>query len=57
MFALIGVLLIVDFKQVSRDSKAAPLLGYSNLTGALSPLRSQIAGVCCVAAAFLFWFA
>jgi len=24
MFALIGVLLIVDFKQVSRDSKAAP---------------------------------
>jgi drug/metabolite transporter (DMT)-like permease len=57
MFALFGALLIVAAKQVNRDSKAAPPLGYSNLTGRLSPLGSQVAGVCCLVAALLWWFA
>ena len=56
MFALFGVLLIVAAKQVSLDSKAAPPVGYSNLTGHLSPLGSQVAGACCVLAALLCWF-
>jgi drug/metabolite transporter (DMT)-like permease len=57
MFALFGVLLIVAAKQVSRDSKAAPPLGYSNLTPRLSLLKSQVAGACCLFAALLCWFA
>jgi len=57
MFALFGGLLIVAAKQVSRDSNAAAPLGYSNLTGRLSPWGSQVAGACCLVAALLCWFA
>jgi hypothetical protein len=56
MFALFGVLLIGSAKQVSRDSNAAAPVGYSNLTGRLSPLGSQVAGACCLPAALLCRF-